>query len=155
MKLDPLTQFVCDTCGDVIESPKEGWLEWLSSAGKGAHGFRIVHHVGTSGNRCARYGDRSDVADGHLGWFTGERAMPELLRFIDVGPLLEDEYRGPRVKDLREWVELTRRLTIPHYEEARLYWDQAREDGMFDGANEVSPYLPEKLEQIAKRYRTE
>jgi hypothetical protein len=35
-------------------------------------------------------------------------------------------------------VEFTRRLTVPYYEEAQLYWNQAEQDGLFDGANEIS-----------------
>ena len=46
-----------------------------------------------------------------------------------------------------------RRLTIPYYEEARLYWSRAEADGFFDGANEVWLYMPHNLEALIERYR--
>jgi hypothetical protein len=41
---------------------------------------------------------------------------------------------------------------LPHYEEARLYWEQAIAGGEFDGANEVSPYMQAVLKRIIKKY---
>lgn len=47
--LSPLIQFHCDTCGEVIEKPEEGWFEWISEYDEEAkitksHSFRIVHN---------------------------------------------------------------------------------------------------------------
>ena len=47
MKLIPLKQFICDTCGGIINSPEEGWLEWLLDVNTTPHtnyGFKIIHH---------------------------------------------------------------------------------------------------------------
>jgi len=30
MKLIPLQQWLCDDCHQIIEQPKDGWLEWLA-----------------------------------------------------------------------------------------------------------------------------
>ena len=49
-------------------------------------------------------------------------------------------------------MELVRRLTIPHYEEARLYWDKAKQNGFFEGANEIWVYLPNNLRDLIQEY---
>ena len=28
--LKPLKQFYCDSCNQIIEKPKDGWVEWLN-----------------------------------------------------------------------------------------------------------------------------
>ena len=48
--LTPLTQFICDTCHEIIKRPEEGYMEWISlhDPTKGAreiHNFRIVHQL--------------------------------------------------------------------------------------------------------------
>lgn len=81
--------------------------------------------------------------------------MAELLRFVDVGEYHEPDFAGPHVTDLREWTELVRRLSIPHYEEARLYWSRARSDGYFDGANEIIIYSEGFLKGMIEKYGEE
>ncbi|MFT4565677.1 MAG: hypothetical protein ACI9FN_000630 [Saprospiraceae bacterium] len=88
----------------------------------------------------------------HLKHFIGVAKINNLLSFIDVGPYHEPEYHGPSVKDLREYTEIIRRLNIPFYEEARLYWNDAISDGFFDGANEGLIYSPDFLETLIKKY---
>lgn len=78
--------------------------------------------------------------------------MAELLQFIDVGQYHEPDFAGPHASDLREWSELVRRLTIPHYEQARLYWSRAQEDGYFDGANEILIYTQGFLKKLIEKY---
>lgn len=43
MDMKPLEQFLCDECGQPIEKPEQGWLEWLV-IDEQKQGFRIVHH---------------------------------------------------------------------------------------------------------------
>jgi hypothetical protein len=78
--------------------------------------------------------------------------MANLLRFIDIGDYHDPEFKGPRITDFREWSELARRLTIPYYEEARLYWANANEDGYFDGVNENRIYMEDFLKRLVKKY---
>lgn len=33
MELQPLKQWICDTCGEIIEAPHDGWLEWVTDTG--------------------------------------------------------------------------------------------------------------------------
>jgi hypothetical protein len=78
--------------------------------------------------------------------------MVHLLSFLDVGEYHDPDYNGPRVADMREFVEFTRRLTNPYYEEARTYWSQANADEVFADANEIWIYLPRTLKEIVRRY---
>jgi NAD-dependent dihydropyrimidine dehydrogenase PreA subunit len=150
--LKSLEQWICDRCGQVIEEPNQGSVEWIDdSKTHKASGFKIVHqssYAPHDNGECYHYSDHP----GRLEEFIGQNGMVMLLSFLDIGPYLEADYQGPRVKDMREFVEFTRRLTVPYYEEARLYWNQAEQDGLFDGANEISLYLPRTLEQIVRDY---
>jgi hypothetical protein len=157
MRLKPLEQFVCDTCGEVIESPDEGYIEWVDD--KKAVNFNIVHHSLHSplkpSRSCYQHENAYGRSDTALRDFLGAHGIVEMLSFIDVGDYHQRDYRGPTASDLREWTEVARRLFIPHYEEARLYWDRARADGFFEGANELWPYLPSTLELLIERYGEE
>lgn len=153
--LKPLTQFVCDTCGDIIKCPEDGWIEWISDEDRECHSFRIVHHQTKSprGGRqgCYQHEGEPGRSDSHLDDFLN-LGMIKILSFLDVGPHHETEYRRPRVRDIREFVEMTRRLTIPYYEEARLYWDQAERETRSSGANELLIYTEEYLKDVIARY---
>jgi len=154
--LKPLQQFICDTCEEIIESPKDGYLEWVHADGK-AHSFHIVHHASRSprkpGGDCYNHTAAQGRADVALVDFVGTAGLPRLLSFLDMGALHDpDRVRLMRIKDVREFVELMRRLSLPFYEEARLYWQRAVDDRFFDGVNEVWPYRSDHLQQLIKDY---
>lgn len=135
--LEPLKQFYCDRCGRLIEQAEAGWVEFLSEPngiGRLYYGFRIVHHSGKCGSEkgCLRHFHRHGAGSIELDQFTGKNGINELLDFLDEGDVLEPSFRGSSVKDMREFVELARRLTVPYYEQARQYWQRALEDGWFD-----------------------
>jgi hypothetical protein len=138
--LKSLEQWICDRCGQVIEEPNQGSVEWIDdSKTHKASGFKIVHqssYAPHDNGECYHYSDHPGRLEDRLEEFIGQNGMVMLLSFLDIGPYLEADYQGPRVKDMREFVEFTRRLTVPYYEEARLYWNQAEQDGLFDGADE-------------------
>jgi len=52
------------------------------------------------------------------------------------------------------FTELFRRLHIPYYEEARIYFDEARSDGFFEGHNEFTIYSQPNLINIIEEYKT-
>src|SRR5882672_3539345 len=108
MKLKPLSQWICDTCGDVIQEPRHGWFEWQWDAQWRSYGFRICHHnPNTPGydpmNRrlCALY----NGPDLPLEDVSGANGLPFILSMLDLG-----EFRDPerstlmKVVDIREWV---------------------------------------------------
>ena len=163
--LKPLEQFICDTCGQIIEKPEHGWVEWESKIEgdpprQEQWGFKIVHHSPHSPLKgehkrdggCYHYTHSSHRSDLHLTDFLGDNQMPELLSFLDVGPYHDPDYSGPSIVEMREFVEFARRLTIPYYEEARQYWSDALSDGYFGDANEIWIYLPENLEALINKY---
>jgi hypothetical protein len=152
----PLEEFVCDTCGKIIKEPREGWLEWIyDTSTHKAHSFRICHHQAFSPlsglEGCYRHGRIPGRSDMHLHHIL-ENRMAQLLRFIDVGKHHEPVFSGPHATDLREWSELARRLTIPHYEQARLYWDLAQSGGYFQDANEILIYTEKFLKELIEQY---
>jgi hypothetical protein len=152
--LKPLKQFVCDQCGQIIESPEKGWVEWRQNERK-AYGFRIVHHATSSplreeGKNCYDYTGHHGRMDLPLDSFINH--IPQLLVFLDVGPYHEPEYRGIKVKDMREFLEFVRRLTVPYYEEARLYWEKAICDDFFYDFNPVYIYTSSSLKEVIEKY---
>lgn len=162
--LPPLNQFICDTCGEIIQSPDDGWLEWVTETddltGKSeTHSFNIVHHISSSPyassskDGCYQHGRKKGLRDLPLRHYIDENyKMAHILSFLDIGPLHQPKYKGTDLRDLREFVEIMRRLTIPHYEEARLYWDDAKADGYFSDSNEIWPYGIETLQEIISKY---
>lgn len=60
-----------------------------------------------------------------------------------------------RVKDIRNWAEVCRRLHVPYYEEARRYFDRAPADGDLDGVNEVTLYTVPVLKSLVEQYSSD
>ncbi len=162
--LIPLKQFICDTCSEVINSPEEGWIEWISKLDpvkhtREIHSFNIVHQYSasplakTNNEGCYQHQGKSGRSDNHLNQFISENyKMANILRMLDIGPYHNPVFKGTDITDLRQYVETVRRLTIPYYEEARLYWNKAKEDGYFDGSNEISIYGVENLKYLIEKF---
>ena len=122
--MEPLKEWICDTCGGVIQSPEQGWLEWLKlEADNGSYlasGFRIVHHFLYSPNKKSKEGCYQHgpiAASMHLNEYTGADGLNYLLEMLRGG----GSGREIAVANLDEFIEIVRRLQIPHYEEARRY----------------------------------
>ncbi len=155
--LIPLRQWTCDTCGQLIPNPEAGVLEWFATSDNARSGFRIVHqatHSPRGPDGACGYADRPGKAEVSLAVLAGEVGMPLLLSFLDVSSSREG-CAGPWVQDAQEFVELTRRLTVPYYEEARTVWQAARADGFFADLDETTMYLPATLEALVKKYSPE
>ncbi len=158
--MKPLQEWICDTCGEIIRSPEEGWVEWLRDDDGRVGDFRICHgpafsplakgQVGSA--YCQEYRLSPDVQDLSLDRFVGPRGLIEMLSYVDVGERLQENYSGPRVRDFRNWTETCRRLFLPYYEEARLYWGEATAAGFCADANEIYTYLPETLKELIALY---
>jgi hypothetical protein len=163
-RLKPLKQWICDECRHLIRSPKEGWVEWLiDGSSRKYKGFRIVHYQSYSPRlprgSCHKYIDlhrkgliEDDVDYMYLTNFTDRGPMSVLLTLLEAGPFGKEQSSQPTVADVREWTEFARRLTIPHYEQARLYMDQAARDGLFKGCYKAEVYYPANLKKIIETY---
>ena len=108
--LEPLKQYLCDECGQVIEKPEDGWVEWLYDTIPGTHemhhhSYRIVHHQSRSPLRrgCYAYTHHENRCDNHLHYILAYDLLP------------------PHARNIWEYVGFVRRLTVPHFEEARQY----------------------------------
>jgi hypothetical protein len=154
--LQPLRQWICDSCGETIETPEQGYVEWMETDSK-KHGFRIVHHGPHSprrnDGRDCYYSNAERAGDYPLSEFVGVHGLLELTSWIDMGKWHNSKYEGPEVRDLREWTTFFRRLHIPYYEEARHCIEELR-DECEGGANEVYLYLPETLKRIIEKHES-
>jgi hypothetical protein len=168
--LEPLKSWICDECGELVRDERDGFVEWLSgysfpegsteSDQEGPHGFRIVHVTSASpraphGGECYRYSASPQRNDLPLREFLGAHGLVVLLSKVDVGSFHDPDRRTRPAKDLREWATLVRRLHLPYYEEARLYFDRAESDGFWDGANEIYVYMPANLRGLIEHYEHE
>lgn len=143
VKMEPLKQWVCDTCGEIINDVKEGWLEWFTDKDGKKSGFRIVHYLrGCQYNDQVLFHEGKILGDMPLKDFIGPNGLSYLLVMLDMYEL----------RDRKEVIEIIRRLHVDYYEEARQYWDLAEQDYFFADANEVWPYLPRTCLQIIINY---
>jgi hypothetical protein len=147
MRLQPLQQWKCDACGQIIERPDVGWVEWLAGPTQGtkAHGFRIVHNS----NLC-QYPSSARVHDIHLLHLVGSDGLATLLSLLAPGRPAGNREDG--VTSIDEWAELVRRVQVPHYEEARQYWADAKADGFFAEPEQQAPYSQATLIRVLERY---
>jgi len=143
--MEPLKQFICDECGEIIERPEEGFVEWIRDEVDGrqqACGFRIVHHYkysplkGKKKDACYKYGDHDGRSDDHLNHILDMKNQ-FILSFLDLGYFHSTEGNSCLITDFKEFADFARRLTIPYYEQARLSFDKA----MSDGDSDCNPYL--------------
>lgn len=154
MKLIPMKQWVCDVCGEIIEKPEDGYVQWHRNSNGQIDDFIIVHHLTASSRKnhsgeCYKYSSDRDLKS-----FLGEHGVLELHALLDPGP-----YHMPEcnifVTDIRKWIDFYKRLQLPYYEEARQYWGRASHDGYFGDSNEIAIYLPENLKKMIEHYEKE
>ncbi|PEM52671.1 hypothetical protein [Bacillus wiedmannii] len=121
LKLEVKEQWLCDYCGEVIKSDKDGMLEWDSFLLEddrefSADNFRIVHRRDIKNCRPKHADDY--LSDGHLHWYTGSQGLSELLSL-----------QARHTLDTLKFHKIIRRLHVDYYEEAIFYLPQALEDG--------------------------
>lgn len=156
--LRPLEQFVCDECGAVIMTPWDGLIEWVNipdgQGGKIATGFRIIHQFSSSPFRMIRPDGCSHYAKND----NGERIQLNVivpfanlfvLSFLDnqAFPDNKKEYKCNKVADIKKFAVLARRLTVPYYEQARLYFHHVKEENL-----NILNLKTENLQNIILKY---
>ncbi|MBS5969508.1 MAG: hypothetical protein KIB11_10365 [Clostridium perfringens] len=151
MKLEPEEQWICDVCGEVIEKPEDGYLQWRMSSNSKIEQFAIVHHISASPRRTLGGCYLEDVRDLQLDKFLGVNGIVRLQSLIDSDPFHRGQHYS-KIEDIQLWLEIYRRLYIPYYEEARQYWEQALKDNYFDEMNELIIYYPENLKKMIEHY---
>jgi hypothetical protein len=136
--LEPLNQFICDNCGGIIDGVENGFVEWLVEPETSLnYNFTIVHAPQNPGDTlgCLQHQPQSSYI--HLEYLMSDEGLIQILWFLDTGLYYAPAYQGPKVKDMREFVELVRRLKLPYYEEARNYIFDTPD---FDHGDELTMY---------------
>ncbi len=117
MLLKPLQQFICDGCGAVIQQPQHAEILWTMEAAPEDYphdywyyNYKLVHK-------------RYKSPYGTIGCGLGDQLCNN-----DIETFLELFLLDPECKDISEFQELMHRLTIPYFEEAKLYMAAAIKD---------------------------
>ena len=155
-----LKQWICDACGEIIETPEDGYVVWKwldknteRAAVEGRFEYKILHknYADEQGIHHGCDKDKSYTKSAALSVFLGVDGLVKLLSMIDAGPMHMPVYRE-QITNIRDFLEFFRRVQLPYYEEARSLWSIAYDDGFFDGVNEVWIYLPSSLKDLIKKY---
>jgi hypothetical protein len=125
--------WICDTCGEQIEKPSDGWVEWINYKDENGQwkgrDLRLVHcrsasprNYGCQFNRGEEFQeDGGVIGDSGLEMFQGPDGLMILLAKLE-------EQKLP----MSEVIEMIKRLHIPDYEYARLYVEEAIAEGVIE-----------------------
>lgn len=164
--LKPLEQFICDTCEKIIEKPSDGMLEWIDydndeTNSHEIHSFRIVHQFGASpkpnesNNSCFKHNNSEGGSTDNLcDYLDADNKMARILSFLDED-IYEKTYSDCPITDMRNYVNTVRRLTIPYFEEAIQFWNDAKNDGYFANVNDVQVYEADTLKALIVKYSSD
>jgi len=130
MKLEPLKQFICDSCGELINKPEDGWWEYLSDTETNlVSGFQIVHAGGPCYYDEQALGQQNKMVGGMpLDHVLGSGFFGHMLNWLELSETKKIEERI----EITDFTEIMRRLYLPYWEEARQYWEQSYNDGFHD-----------------------
>jgi hypothetical protein len=134
----PFRRFYCDVCGKPIDDLKRGYVIWKTDGpDHREHSFKIIHQ-----KVCDQkdYGASMPLMD-----YLGPDGLSRLLAFLSYGPLAQTSEKEKGPADMDEFVDLVRRLQIPHYEEARRKFSDEKVQHYHQGNNQVAPYLGDSL----------
>jgi len=134
-------QWICDVCGEEIETAERGYVIWKNEIGKPYHSWKIVHR-----GQCDL--DDHDCSTALVD-FLGVEGLNLALSYLDPGPFAmgTSEPRSS-IPNLKEFVDFIRRIQIPHYDPARVRFNNPRVIEDFAG-REVSAFNPETCKLIA------
>lgn len=143
----PLEQWQCDSCGNIIEKVADGVLEWIDQDGS-VQEFKIVHK-----RSCSHQIKHYDRKTRELENFVGPKGMPSIVLFFDSREEINPGRSSiNKDQDMRELVELIKRLNLAYYEQARIYWTKATNNGFFTGGDTAWMYLPSTLKKLIGKY---
>lgn len=145
----------CDRCGNLIQEPEHGWVEWLvNGEGEGVgYGLRLVHqalHSPLGRGKCQYHEEaefnisKAIVCDGLLERFLGPDGLMYLLSWLERDSL-------PKAAVL----EMIRRLHIKGYEEVRSYIGRAVADGVIDRPYPAGYLSQEEIASVLSWLRAE
>lgn len=144
-KLKPLEQWICDHCGEVIESSREAYVIWHPEDQDGRlvrSDFRIIHQ-----GRCD---DENLISSAPIRDFLGVDGIAYLTSFLTLGPALGAS--SDRGVNNDQFADFFRRVQVPYYEEARRKFQDPEVKHYLQGSSEVATYLQEDLKKIAEEF---
>lgn len=147
--LIPLKQWVCDACKEIIEKHEEGNVIWEEDYQGLCINFKITHNIRCNKNPHSKTIDIESLI--------GVNGISKLLAFLTPGPIRRSlgSTGQNEISDFDNFVDLFRRLQVPHYEEARIKFSNFMLLDEFSDANEYSPYQSEILKQIIETWYEE
>ena len=133
--MEPFQFWRCDECGEPV-TVKEGYVIWGRRDDPNGE-FRIIHQ-----RVCD---DRSMTSSLPLADFLGADGLVKLTSMLSYGLLTYDTGITPRsehrLPNIDAWVDLVRRVQVPHYEQVTLLYTQPEVRERFSDSNETYPYL--------------
>ena len=157
----PFIKYVCDVCGKTIRV-EDGMLQWLQKPAdvSEAHPFEeelVSIHICCRKASCYSFYTNRGRKEGlheqwvHLDTITGSENLDELLSFPLERKISQQSYI--------DFLEITRRLQLPYYEEARQFFPQAEEDGFCYNLDEYKhghrSWRQDLLQSIIEEYAKE
>ena len=116
----PLSQWVCDSCSQLIRHAEDGSLEFSRSVDSRINSeFRIVHHRTASPPSIKRRCDRGEGPDVPLTEVAGVNMLARTLGLICQDRWIAERERSTSEIDVATGFDLIKRLCLPFYEEAR------------------------------------
>jgi hypothetical protein len=128
-----MKNITCDTCGQPIANPEDGWVEWLGKKEgekRVCKGLRVVHgpsHKKVAGTRC-QYDEKSHYRNGK--WMLSDLPLPDFLGHDGLMRLLCMVAKEEHPKE--DVLDFIKRLHIPGYDTARDYFAGAISEGVFE-----------------------
>ena len=142
--LKPLTQFFCDSCNELIDTPADGYIEFDKNEQLQYNNFKIVHNE----ERCFQ----GLISSFELSRLLGSEGIGILSSWVHVGPITDPVGREKsEYASVVEFAEFFKRLQLPYYEQARHYLKRAVESGYIDG-NATGSHYPEGLKNIVSKF---
>jgi hypothetical protein len=115
------------------------------------YAFKIVHKS-MEPWRCMDRADASGYRDTYeLSWCLGIDGLSELLSWLSWGPVDGGGHPDIAPEDLDDYVDLVRRLQLPHYEEARRRFRISEVREQLSGVNPLFPYTQDRLRWAAEQ----
>ncbi len=145
--------WICDECDRTIEKASDGWVQWrvfeaetrarkLKGQEPLARDLQLVHHSSDGVNFGCQFIDHDPaymILDEGLPDFLGPDGLMKLLGFI----------ANKQVKT-SEVLEMIKRLNIPGYEHARIYFKEAISEGVFEPNTSPGYHLQSDIEAVNK-----
>ncbi len=145
--------WTCDSCGDLIQRAKDGWVEWTmwkeGSIRKGK-GLRLVHHKPASPFESCQYNKMQlreeglSLQDLALDRCLGPDGLVLLLSLIADAMLPKDEI-----------LVLIQRLHVPGFERAHAHFGIAIQEGIIERSCPAGFYFQRDIELVLSHQSTD